>query len=80
MTFEELKAYTDALIDSTGDENLKRVRKKMEEVGPVFAPKPPGTFWDYTPYIAPASSPGWPTVTCGKANFDPDPNIRVWNA
>jgi len=69
MTLPEFKAYLDALIDETGDERLKRVRAKADEiqaVQPLFThPQiPPDTY----PYPDTGVAPWFgPYTTCGAA-------------
>jgi len=67
MTLPEFKAYLDALIDETGDERLKRVRAKADEIQafqPLFTH--PQITQPYRPDtdIAPAIMP---YTTCGAA-------------
>lgn len=69
MTLQEFKVYLDALIEETGDERLKRVRAKADEIiGPLPDYYP--TVW---PSVQPLTAPVphlFPYTTCGSANVE----------
>lgn len=86
MTLAEFKAWLDGMIDATGDERLKAVRAKLNEVveaAPAEWPMPYRPDMAPPPYVPPLRTGEphmiYPVVTCGTAIGRDDPNIRCWN-